>query len=129
MGLKFIVAEAQNRVTQASQVSAQAQQAITSLQQSIQRFLSAPLSSTAYDSAKSYFLLAYTPLCQSVILTTEALQEAHKKFLSEFQAFSGIDLDEEQLQREIDQYQQLLETIDEMIRDAKTPRPDLEVLI
>ncbi|MBO0447408.1 hypothetical protein IGJ55_002987 [Enterococcus sp. AZ170] len=52
MGLKFIVSEAQARSSQATQVSSQAQQAVSSLQQSFQQFLSAPLSSKAYDSAK-----------------------------------------------------------------------------
>ncbi|MGX7149034.1 hypothetical protein [Enterococcus ureasiticus] len=77
MGLKFYVTEAQTRSSQASQLT---NQAITSLQASIQLFLSAPLSSKAYDSAKNYFMVAYTPLCQSAIMTGEALESAHKKF-------------------------------------------------
>lgn len=127
MGLKFVVSEAQTRSSQASQVSNQAQQAVASLQQSIQSFLSAPLSSKAYDSAKNYFMVAYTPICQSIIMTAEALTNAHKKFLSEYQAtVSGSDMDEDKIQAEIDGYQDLLHTIDDLIRLAKTPRPDLE---
>lgn len=127
MGLKFIVSEAQDRSSQATQVSSQAQQAVSSLQQSIQLFLSAPLSSKAYDSAKSYFMVAYTPICQSIIMTAEAFTSAHKKFISEYQAtVGGEDIDEDKIQAEIDQYQELLHTIDDLIRDAKRPRPDLE---
>lgn len=127
MGLKFVVSEAQTRSSQASQVSNQAQQAVASLQQSIQSFLSAPLSSKAYDSAKNYFMVAYTPICQSIIMTAEALTNAHKKFLSEYQAtVSGSDMDEGKIQAEIDGYQDLLHAINDLIRLAKTPRPDLE---
>ncbi|WP_083244366.1 T7SS effector LXG polymorphic toxin [Enterococcus ureilyticus] len=127
MGLKFIVSEAQARSLQATQVSSQAQQAVSSLQQSIQLFLSAPLSSKAYDSAKNYFMVAYTPICQSIIMTAEAFTSAHKKFVSEYQAtVGGEDIDEDKIQAEIDQYQELLHTIDDLIRDAKRPRPDLE---
>ncbi|MDA9471879.1 ribonuclease domain-containing protein [Enterococcus sp. 5H] len=127
MGLKFVVSEAQTRSTQASQASSQAQQAVVALQQSIQTFLSAPLSSKAYDSAKNYFMVAYTPICQSIIMTGEALANAHKKFLSEYLAtVNGSDLDEDQLVAEIDNYKVLLNTIDDLIRDAKTQRTDLE---
>ncbi|MGX7264556.1 T7SS effector LXG polymorphic toxin [Enterococcus crotali] len=127
MGLKFIVSEAQARSSQATQVSSQAQQAVSSLQQSIQLFLSAPLSSKAYDSAKNYFMVAYTPIGQSIIMTAEAFTNAHKKFVSEYQAtVGGEDIDEDKIQAEIDQYQELLHTIDDLIRDAKRPRPDLE---
>lgn len=110
-----------------SQVSAQAQQAVASLQQSIQAFLSAPLSSKAYDSAKNYFMVAYTPICQSIIMTAEALESSHKKFLSEYQAtVGGGDTDEDKIQEEIDRYRNLLDDLDDLIRMAKTPRPDLE---
>ncbi|WP_100630510.1 hypothetical protein, partial [Enterococcus ureilyticus] len=127
MGLKFSVSEAQTRSSQAAQVSTQAQQAAASLQQSVSLFLSAPLSSKAYDSAKSYFMGAYTPICQSIIMTGEALANAHKKFLSEYQSTaSGMDMDEDKILAEIDDYRALLHTIDELIRDAKTERPDLE---
>lgn len=127
MGLKFIVSEAQTRSSQASQVSSQAQQAAASLQQSVQSFLSAPLSSKAYDSAKNYFMVAYTPICQSIIMTGEALANAHKKFLSEYQAtVGGGDIDEDEIQAEIDGYQELLRSLDDLIRTAKTSRPDLE---
>lgn len=127
MGLKFVVSEAQTRSSQVSQVSAQAQQAVASLQQSIQSFLSAPLSSKAYDSAKNYFMVAYTPICQSIIMTAEALESAHKKFLSEYQAtVGGGDTDEDKIQEELDRYRNLLDTLDDLIRMAKTPRPDLE---
>ncbi|MDA9470911.1 hypothetical protein [Enterococcus sp. 5H] len=127
MGLKFYVGEAQARSSQASQLTNQANQAITSLQASIQLFLSAPLSSKAYDSAKSYFMVAYTPLCQSAIMTGEALESAHKKFLSEYQGtVSGIDTDEDLILEEINQFEQLKQRLDHQMSTAKTPRPDLE---
>ncbi|OJG68159.1 hypothetical protein RV09_GL002270 [Enterococcus moraviensis] len=121
------MSEAQARSSQASQLTNQANQAITSLQASIQLFLSAPLSSKAYDSAKSYFMVAYTPLCQSAIMTGEALESAHKKFLSEYQGtVSGIDTDEDLILEEINQFEQLKQRIDHQMSTAKTPRPDLE---
>lgn len=127
MGLKFYVSEAQVRSSQASQLTNQANQAITSLQASIQLFLSAPLSSKAYDSAKNYFMVAYTPLCQSAIMTGEALESAHKKFLSEYQGtVSGIDTDEDLILEEINQFEQLKQRLDHQMSTAKTARPDLE---
>ncbi|MDA9471948.1 transposase [Enterococcus sp. 5H] len=60
-------------------------------------------------------------------MTGEALANAHKKFLSEYQTtVNGSDLDEDQLVAEIDNYKALLDTIDDLIRDAKTHRTDLE---
>lgn len=127
MGLKFYVSEAQARSLQASQLSNQANQAINSLQASIRLFLSAPLSSKAYDSAKSYFMVAYTPLCQSAIMTGEALDNAHKKFLSEYQSsVSSIDTDEDLILEEINQFEQLKQRLDHQMSTAKIPRPDLE---
>ncbi|MGM0217747.1 hypothetical protein [Enterococcus sp. AZ126] len=127
MGLKFYVSEAQARSAQASQLTTQANHAINSLQASIQLFLSAPLSSKAYDLAKNYFMVAYTPLCQSAIMTGEALESAHKKFLSEYQGtVSGIDTDEDLILEEINQFEQLKQRLDHQMSTAKTPRPDLE---
>ncbi|MTD40389.1 hypothetical protein GIX45_17540 [Erwinia sp. CPCC 100877] len=127
MGLKYYVHEAQARSSQASQLNSQAGQAITSLQQSIHSFLSAPLSSKAYDSAKSYFMAVYTPLCQSAIMTGEALESAHKRFLSEYQgSVSGIDTDEDLILEEINQLERLKQNLDQQMSTAKTPRPDLE---
>ncbi|MGK0552693.1 T7SS effector LXG polymorphic toxin [Enterococcus faecalis] len=127
MGLKYYVHEAQARSSQASQLNSQAGQAIASLQQSIHSFLSAPLSSKAYDSAKSYFMVVYTPLCQSAIMTGEAMEAAHKRFLSEYQgSVSGIDTDEDLILEEINQLEQLKRSLDQQMSTAKTPRPDLE---
>ncbi|MDA9472183.1 T7SS effector LXG polymorphic toxin [Enterococcus sp. 5H] len=127
MGLKFYVGEAQARASQAAQLNSHASQAMASLQQSIQSFLSAPLSGKAYDLAKNYFMVAYTPLCRSAIMTGEALEAAHKKFLSEYQStVSSIDLDEDQLLEEIQRGEQLLQQIDHLISTAKTQRPDLK---
>ncbi|MGG5342851.1 hypothetical protein [Enterococcus sp. AZ192] len=127
MGLKFYVSEAQARSSQAAQLNGQAGQAIASLQSSIQLFLSAPLSSKAYDSAKNYFMVAYTPLCQSAIMTGEALESAHKKFLSDYQgSVSGIDTDEDLILEEINRFEDLKRDLDQQMSTAKTPRPDLE---
>ncbi|WP_438758207.1 hypothetical protein [Enterococcus sp. AZ126] len=50
-------------------------------------------------------MVAYTPICQSIIMTGEALANAHKKFLSEYQAtVSGLDMDEDKILAEIDDY-------------------------
>lgn len=127
MGLKFYVGEAQARAAQASQLNRQANQAIATLQQSIHTFLSAPLSGKAYDSAKSYFMTVYTPLCQSAIMTGEALESAHKRFLSEYQGMvSGIDTDEDLILEEINRLEQLKQALNHQMSMAKTPRPDLE---
>ncbi|MTD40474.1 hypothetical protein GIX45_17980, partial [Erwinia sp. CPCC 100877] len=132
MGLKFYVGEAQARAAQASQLNRQANQAIATLQQSIHTFLSAPLSGKAYDSAKSYFMAVYTPLCQSAIMTGEAmtgeaLESAHKRFLSEYQGMvSGIDTDEDRILEEINRLEQLKQELNHQMSMAKTPRPDLE---
>jgi hypothetical protein len=127
MGLKFYVGEAQARTAQASQLNSQANQAIAMLQQSIHSFLSAPLSDKAYDSAKRYFITVYTPLCQSAIMTGEALEGAHKRFLSEYQGMvSGIDTDEDLILEEINRLEQLKQALNHQMSMAKTPRPDLE---
>jgi hypothetical protein len=127
MGLKFYVGEAQARAAQASQLSSQANQAIAMLQQSIHTFLSAPLSGKAYNSAKNYFQTVYTPLCQSAIMTGEALESAHKRFLSEYQGMvSGIDTDEDRILEEINRLEQLKQVLNHQMSMAKTPRPDLE---
>jgi hypothetical protein len=127
MGLKFYVNEAQARSVLAAQLNDQAGQAIASLQSSIHLFLSAPLSSKAYDSAKNYFMIAYTPLCQSAIMTGEALERAHQKFLSDYQgSVSGIDTDEDLILEEINRLENLKRCLDQQMSTAKTPRPDLE---
>lgn len=72
-------------------------------------------------------MVAYTPICQSIIMTGEALANAHKKFLSDYQATVGVgDIDEDEIQAEIDGYQELFRSLDDLIRTAKTSRPDLE---
>ncbi|WP_206911734.1 T7SS effector LXG polymorphic toxin [Enterococcus sp. DIV0849a] len=105
----------------------QASQAISSLQSSISQFLSAPLSGKAYDSAKSYFGTVYTPLCRSAILTGEALENAHKRLLSEYQGMvSSIDMDEDQIKSQIQRFEQLKRELERQMHVAKTMRPDLE---
>ncbi|MBO0467510.1 hypothetical protein JZO73_08160 [Enterococcus plantarum] len=127
MGLKFYVGEIQQQGNEASRMNNQANQAISSLQSSISQFLSAPLSGKAYDSAKSYFGTVYTPLCRSAILTGEALESAHKRLLSEYQGMvSSIDTDEDQIQSQIQRFEQLKRELERQMHVAKTMRPDLE---
>ncbi|WP_277989045.1 hypothetical protein IGL98_002476 [Enterococcus sp. DIV0840] len=127
MGLKFYVGEIQQQGNEASRMNNQASQAISSLQSSISQFLSAPLSGKAYDSAKSYFGTVYTPLCRSAILTGEALENAHKRLLSEYQGMvSSIDMDEDQIKSQIQRFEQLKRELERQMHVAKTMRPDLE---
>nr|WP_086331409.1 T7SS effector LXG polymorphic toxin [Enterococcus sp. 4G2_DIV0659]OTO08276.1 hypothetical protein A5880_002547 [Enterococcus sp. 4G2_DIV0659] len=127
MGLKFYVGEIQQQGNEASRMNSQAKQAISSLQSSTSQFLSAPLSGKAYDSAKLYFSTVYTPLCQSAILTGEALERAHKRLLSEYQGMvSSIDTDEDQIQSQIERFEQLKRELERQMHTAKTMRPDLE---
>ena len=127
MGLQFYVGEVQAQVNDAVRVSNEAKQAIAQLQHSISQFLSAPLSGKAYSSAKNYFSVAYTPLCRSAIMTGEALVQAHKRLLSEYQSsVSSIDTIEDQILGQIQQFEQVKQALDRQMREAKTMRPDLE---
>ena len=127
MGLSFYIGEVQAQANQASQMNNQASQAIASLQTSIQSFLSAPLSSKAYDSAKSYFMVAYTPLCQSAIMTGEALESANKRLLSDYQSMvCGIDTIEDEILEQIARFEEVKRDVEQQMSTAKTMRPDLE---
>ncbi|WP_086444062.1 T7SS effector LXG polymorphic toxin [Candidatus Enterococcus lemimoniae] len=127
MGLNFYIGEVQAQANQASQMNNQASQAIASLQTSIQSFLSAPLSSKAYDSAKSYFMVAYTPLCQSAIMTGEALESANKRLLSDYQSMvCGIDTIEDEILEQIARFEEVKRDVEQQMSTAKTMRPDLE---
>jgi hypothetical protein len=127
MGLKFFIGEIQAQANQASRMSHQAGQAIASLQTSIRSFLSAPLSSKAYDSAKNYFMAVYTPLCQSAIMTGEALESANKRLLSDYQGMvSGIDTIEDEILEQIACFEAVKRDIEHQMNTAKTMRPDLE---
>ncbi|WP_170923031.1 hypothetical protein A5821_002380 [Enterococcus sp. 7F3_DIV0205] len=127
MGLSFYIGEVQAQANQASRMNNQASQAIASLQTSIQSFLSAPLSSKAYDSAKSYFMVAYTPLCQSAIMTGEALESANKRLLSDYQSMvCGIDTIEDEILEQIARFEEVKRDVEQQMSTAKTTRPDLE---
>lgn len=127
MGLQFYVGEIQAQINEATRMNSEAQQAISTLQTSISQFLSAPLSGKAYTSAKNYFSVAFTPLCRSAIMTGEALAQAHKKLLSEYQgSVSSIDTNEDEILEQINQFEQLKRSLEEQMRTAKTMRPDLE---
>ncbi|MBP2098579.1 hypothetical protein [Enterococcus rivorum] len=89
MGLDFFVGEVQAQANDATRVAQAATQAVGLLQDSVSQFLNAPLSGKTYDSAKRYFSVAYPPLRQGVVLASEALTQAHQKFLSEYASQVG----------------------------------------
>ena len=91
MGLDFFVGEVQAQANDATRVAQEATQAVGLLQDSVSQFLNAPLSGKTYDSAKRYFSVAYPPLRQGVVLASEALTQAHQKFLSEYASQVGGD--------------------------------------
>ncbi|MEI5994059.1 T7SS effector LXG polymorphic toxin [Candidatus Enterococcus mansonii] len=127
MGLKFYVGEMQTQAAEAARMSNEANLAIAQLQDSISHFLSAPLSGKAYDSAKSYFSVVYTPLCRSALMTGEAMQQAHKRLVTEYQSsVSGIDTDEDQIQSQIEQLEQLKRNLEHQMQVSKNFQPSLE---
>lgn len=127
MGLQFYVGEVQAQINEANRMNNEAKQAISTLQSSISQFLSAPLSGKAYDSAKRYFSVVYTPLCRSATMTGEALVQAHRKLLSDYQgSVSSIDTVEDQINQQINQLEALKRAIEAQMQTAKTMRPDLE---
>ncbi|OJG90995.1 hypothetical protein RV15_GL000991 [Enterococcus silesiacus] len=97
------------------------------LTDSVNAFMSAPLSSKTYDSAKLYFSAVYPSLASGFILACEALIEAHSKFPEEFQSsVDTCDVIEEQLKAEIAQGQALLQNIARTMDKEKEPNHRLE---
>ncbi|WP_071870089.1 T7SS effector LXG polymorphic toxin, partial [Enterococcus quebecensis] len=127
MGLKFYVGEMQAQANDASRMNQEASQAIASLQKSIAQFLLAPLSGQAYDSAKRYFNVVYTPICRSVTMTGEAMANAHKRLLSEYQSsVSSIDTDEDQILSQINRFEQLKQNLEHQMLVSNDVQPSLE---
>ena len=127
MGLSFFVGEVQKQAKGANQIASEAIQAVDYLQRSIAHFLEAPLSGKTYDSAKRYFSIAYTPLRQSVILTSEALTQAHQKFLTEYESqVGGGDSEEDEIRQRMAQGEQVKGLIQELINQETSFNPRLE---
>ncbi|MEI5994601.1 T7SS effector LXG polymorphic toxin [Candidatus Enterococcus mansonii] len=127
MGLKFYVGEIQAQANAASRMNQEASQAIASLEKSIAQFLLAPLSGQAYNSAKRYFSVVYTPICRSVIMTGEAMARGHKRLISEYQSsVSSTDTDEDQIQSQLNRLEQLKQQLEHQIEASKDLRPSLE---
>ncbi|PZL71998.1 hypothetical protein CI088_11410 [Enterococcus plantarum] len=127
MGLKFYVGEMQAQASDASRMNQEANQAIASLQKSIAQFLFAPLSGKAYDSAKRYFNVVYTPICRSVTMTGEAMASAHKRLINEYQSsVSSIDTDEDQIMSQINRFEQLKQQLEHQMTVSKEVQPSLE---
>ncbi|WP_339099576.1 T7SS effector LXG polymorphic toxin [Enterococcus sp. DIV0849a] len=105
----------------------EASQAINSLEKSIAQFLLAPLSGQAYDSAKRYFNVVYTPICRSVTMTGEAMANAHKRLISEYQSsVASIDIDEDQIMSQINRFEQLKQNLEHQMLVSKDVQPSLE---
>lgn len=127
MGLQFFVGEVQGKINDAVRMDNEGKQAIAELQSSISQFLSAPLSGKAYESAKNYFQVAYTPLCRAAIMSGEALVSAHKRLLGEYQSTVGsIDTIEDEILDQINRLESLKKDLNRQMSEAKTMRPDLE---
>ncbi|MTD42063.1 hypothetical protein GIX45_26250 [Erwinia sp. CPCC 100877] len=127
MGLNFFVGEVQVQANAASVVAQQAIQAVGLLQDGINQFLQAPLSGKTYDTAKRYFSVAYAPLKQGVILTCEALTQAHQKFLSEYSSqVGGGDIQEDEIRDRINQGYSLMASIQDLMAKEDKFNPRLE---
>jgi len=127
VGLNFFVGEVQAQASAASVVGQQATQAVGLLQDGINQFLQAPLSGKTYDTAKRYFSVAYAPLKQGVILTSEALTQAHQKFLSEYSSqVGGGDIQEDEIRDRINQGHSLMALIQDLMAKEDKFNPRLE---
>lgn len=127
MGLKFYVGEMQAQANENARMAQEVAQGSSTLQTAINQFLSAPLSGRAYDTAKRYFSVAYTPICRSLIMTAEAMSNAHKRMISDYQSsVSSIDTDEDEIQSQIDRFEQLKRDLENQMRTAKELQPSLE---
>jgi hypothetical protein len=125
MGLNFFVGEVQSQASAATGVAQQAIQAVGILQDGINHFLQAPLSGKTYDTAKRYFSVAYSPLKQGVILTSEALTQAHQKFLSVYSSqVGGGDIQEDEIRDRVNQGHSLMASIQDLMakEDKFNPR-------
>lgn len=127
MGLKFYVGEMQAQANENARMAQEVAQGSSTLQTAINQFLSAPLSGRAYDTAKRYFSVVYTPICRSLIMTAEAMSNAHKRMISDYQSsVSSIDTDEDEIQSQIDRFEQLKRDLENQMRTAKELQPSLE---
>ncbi|WP_254907576.1 LXG domain-containing protein [Candidatus Enterococcus lemimoniae] len=127
MAIDFYVGEVKSQSAAAKQMANEYSQFCGTLTDSVNAFMSAPLSSKTYDSAKLYFSAVYPSLASGFILACEALVEAHSKFPEEFQsAVDTCDVIEEQLKAEITQGQALLQNIARTMDKEKEPNQRTE---
>ena len=127
MGLDFFVGEVNAQSAAARQMANEYIQFSSVLKDSVNHFMSAPLSGKTYDSAKQYFSAVYPILASGFILVCESLIEAHSKFPEEFQSqVDTCDVIEDQLQAVISQGQSTLQSMAQRMDKEKKPNQGLE---
>ncbi|MBL1227636.1 hypothetical protein, partial [Enterococcus sp. BWR-S5] len=127
MSINFYVGEVQAQSSSAVALATAYIQHAGTLKDSIHAFLSAPLSSNTYDSAKRYFMAVYPPVSQALILVGESMIDAHTKFPKEFQAMvDSCDVEEARLKAQIEQGQSLLKSYAEVLNKEEKPNQRME---
>lgn len=127
MAIDFYIDEVKSQSAAAKQMANEYIQFCGTLTDSVNAFMSAPLSSKTYDSAKLYFSTVYPSLVSGFILACEALVEAHSKFPEEFQStVDTCDVIEEQIKAEIAQGKALLQNIAHTMDKEKEPNQRME---
>lgn len=127
MGLSFFVGEIQAQTTEAIMLANEYIEHANALNDSINSFLYAPLSSKAYDSAKNYFEVVYQPITNALILAAESLITAHTDFLEKFHEIVGEgDIEEDRLHYQIQQGHHLLRSYSEVLDKLDESNQPLE---
>ncbi|WP_429950668.1 hypothetical protein [Enterococcus sp. AZ101] len=127
MAIDFYVGEVKAQSAAAKQMAHEYIQFCSTLKDSVNAFMNAPLSSKTYDSAKLYFSAVYPSLASGFILACEALVEAHSKFPEEFQSsVDTCDVIEEQIKAEIAQGKVLLQNMAQTMDKEKEPNQRME---
>ncbi|MGM0214227.1 T7SS effector LXG polymorphic toxin [Enterococcus sp. AZ109] len=119
MSIDMYVGSSQAQASSVSRMCRQQKQSYQQLQQAIGSFVlsSDQLQGKTYDSAKQYFASVLTPLAKGGMLLTEAVEQACKKFPSEYAAkVDSGDLKQSELEqkiraleRQINVYQQIIQ--------------------
>ncbi|MGL4695436.1 T7SS effector LXG polymorphic toxin [Enterococcus larvae] len=127
MGLSFYVEEIQEQTNEAVKLANEYIKHADMLRNSVDSFLSAPLSGKAYDSAKNYFMTVYPPISNALILAAESLIEAHENFLIRYREVVGEgDIEEDRLRDQIQQGQNLLRSYTEVLDSLDESSQPLE---
>lgn len=127
MGLCFFVGEVQEQSSAAVKLGNEYIQHAGTLKDSVNHFLSAPLSSKTYDSARNYFRAVYPPLANALVLAGESLIEAHTKYPAQYQSIvGGGDTEEDRLLDQIQQGKDLLGSYAEVLDKLDEPNQLLE---